>query len=138
MKAKPPDRFYVDHTIRVRYVEVDRMDVVYNAYYVDWFAIGRTEYCRARGRTYRQLEEAGFYLPLVDVYCRYYAPAHYDDLVIIRTWVKKAKRSFIHLGYQVIDEGSGELLAEGESRHIVTDTDLNQANLPDELFRLFS
>jgi acyl-CoA thioester hydrolase len=138
MKANPPDSFYVDHKIRVRYAEVDRMDVVYNAYYVDWFAIGRTEYYRARGSSCREVEEEGYFIPLVDVYCRYHAPAHYDDLVIIRTWLKKAKRNFLHFGYQVINEDTGELLLEGETRHMVTDSDLKRSSLPDELFRLFT
>ena len=65
-------------TIRVRYSETDQMKIVYNANYLDWFEIARTELCRKWGRPYTEWEAQGLMLPVVEAYCRYKSPARYD------------------------------------------------------------
>ena len=66
-------------TIRVRYSETDQMKIVYNANYLAWFEIARTELCRKWGRPYTEWEAQGLMLPVVEAYCRYKSPARYDD-----------------------------------------------------------
>src|SRR5260370_8331548 len=74
-----------DAYLRVRYAETDKMGVVYHANYLIWFEIGRTEFCRARGFSYREMEEnENSLLVVADSYCRYQAPAYYDDELIVR------------------------------------------------------
>ena len=80
-------------TIRVRYAETDRMGVVYHANYLVWFEIGRTEFCRARGFAYKDMEENDrAFLVVAESYCRYKAPAHYDDELVVRTHITELRR----------------------------------------------
>ena len=66
--------------VRVRYSETDKMGVVYHANYLVWFEIGRTEFCRSRGFSYKDMEELdNAFLVVVESYCRYKSPAFYDD-----------------------------------------------------------
>ena len=74
-------------TLRVRYAETDQMAVVYHSNYIIWFEVGRTEMLRQLGLSYREMEEDGMVLPVVEVKCRYKHPARYDDEITIRTWV---------------------------------------------------
>src|ERR687884_618009 len=81
--------------VRVRYSETDKMGVVYHANYLIWFEIGRTEFCRARGFSYRDMEEnEDAWLVVAESYCRYKAPAYYDDELIVRTDGAGRVRSF--------------------------------------------
>ena len=74
-------------SIRVRYAETDRMGLLHHANYFVYFEIGRTELLRQRGLTYRQVEDAGHYLVIIDIGCKFKRPAHYDDLLLLRTTV---------------------------------------------------
>ena len=99
--------------IRVRYADVDRMGVAYYARYLEWFEVGRTEWLRHLGRSYRQMEEEGLYLPVVEVYCRYLCPARYDDLIVVTTSVEGTPRATLKLSHRISRQADGELLAEG-------------------------
>src|SRR5437762_1907761 len=95
-------------TIRVRYAETDRMGVVYHANYLVWFEIGRTEFCRARGFAYKDMEENDqAFLVVAESDCRYKAPANYDDLLIIRTHVTERRRRSVRFGYEIIRADDG-------------------------------
>jgi acyl-CoA thioester hydrolase len=115
-------------TIRVRYAETDQMGVVYYANYFVWFEIGRVEFLRQLGFDYKQMEAVDdCILPVVDANCRYKVPARYDDALIIETRLL-AMRSFVmKFGYRVFrpgeecDEASAQLLAEGETTHVIVD-----------------
>src|ERR1043166_5355151 len=109
-------------TIRVRYAETDRMGVVYHANYLVWFEIGRTEFCRARGFAYKEMEEGDrACLVVAESYCRYKAPAEYDDELVIRTHITELRRRSVRFGYEVIRAADGLMIAEGETGHVVTD-----------------
>src|SRR4029079_15749974 len=71
--------------VRVRYAETDKRGVVYYAHYLVWFEIGRTDWLRDTGATYRVLEEEGLGLPVIEAHCEYRAGARYDDEIEIRT-----------------------------------------------------
>jgi acyl-CoA thioester hydrolase len=125
--------------VRVRYAETDQMGMVYHANYLVWFEIGRTEYCRARGFAYREMEERGeSYLVVAESYCRYKAPAYYDDELVVRTHVTELRRRSVRFGYEIIRAATGQIIAEGETGHVVTDRQGRVRSMPDEYRRLLS
>ena len=71
--------------VRVRYADTDQMGVTYHANYLVWFEVGRTDWLRESGWTYRDMEDAGVSLPVIEVFCQYHQPARYDDEIEIRT-----------------------------------------------------
>jgi acyl-CoA thioester hydrolase len=111
-----------DARVRVRYAETDQMGVVYHSNYIIWFEVGRVELLRAMGHTYREMEADDIHLPVVEVRCRYKQPARYDDDIVIRTSLKNARENLIHFHYQVMRAGDEQVLAEGESVHLVMDS----------------
>ena len=124
--------------VRVRYVETDQMGVVYHSNFLIWFEVGRVELMRQLGFTYKDMErEDGCYIAVVDVRCRYKAPARYDDPILVRTHLKNVRDSLIHFGYEILRETDGMLLAEGETTHIVTDAEFNRRALPQKYLDAF-
>jgi acyl-CoA thioester hydrolase len=122
---------YHEAVLRVRYAETDKMGVVYHANYLVWFEIGRTEFCRARGFSYRDMEEdANSFLVVAESYCRYKAPAYYDDLLIVRTHITELRRRSLRFGYEIIRDSDGTIIAEGETGHVVTDANGRVRSMP--------
>jgi len=122
--------------VRVRYSETDQMGIVYHAHYLVWFEIGRTEFCRARGFAYKDMEENDrAFLVVAESYCRYKAPARYDDELIVRTHITELRRRSVRFGYEIINAADGRIIAEGETGHVVTDSNNRVISLP-ESYRL--
>jgi acyl-CoA thioester hydrolase len=120
-------------TLRVRYSETDKMGVVYHANHLVWFEIGRTEYCRARGFSYRAMEEdEDAFLVVAESYCRYKAPAYYDDELLIRTQITELRRRSLRFGYEIVRLSDGQVIAEGETGHVVTDSAGRVRSMPDK------
>ena len=109
--------------IRVRYSETDQMKIVYNANYLDWFEVTRTELCRGWGKTYTEWERDGLMLPVVEAYCRYKHPARYDDEIELWGCVVELKVHSVKFAYRVVRAADGKLLAEGWTKHGCTDPD---------------
>ncbi len=125
-----------DTLVRVRYAETDKMGVVYYANYYIYFEIGRVEYMRNLGIDYRKMEiEDDAFIVVAESKCRYRRPARYDDLLRIRTRVLRVKRRTIHFGYEILHHESGELLAFGETIHVVCGSNGKPKALP-EKYRL--
>lgn len=119
--------------LRVRYSETDQMGVVYHSNYIIWFEVGRVEMLRELGFTYRDMErEDGTNLAVVEVKCRFRAPAMYDDLVVIRTRLVNVRDSLLHFTYEVLRDADGALLAEGETVHLVVDSTFKRMALPEK------
>ena len=121
--------------VRVRYAETDQMGVVYYANYLVWFEIGRVELLRALGFSYRQLEaEHGCILPVIEATCRYRAPARYDDEILIETRPAQLRGPVLKFAYRILrkeqDGAAPALLAEGETVHVVCDSQMNKTPLP--------
>jgi len=111
----------VDVSIRVRYAETDKMGIVYHANYLVWFEIGRTEFLRERGFAYRDLEEEeDCHIVVASLSCTFRAPARYDDVLTIRTFIKSVRSRVVVFEYEVLHE-DGRRLATGETTHVVTD-----------------
>src|SRR5438445_2059959 len=100
-------------TIRVRYAETDRMGLLHHANYLVYFEQGRTELLRARGVSYKDLEDQGYLLVLTRMQVRYRSPARYDDLLTLRTTVVRTTSVKIEHRYEVLRDGV--LLTEGQT-----------------------
>jgi acyl-CoA thioester hydrolase len=119
--------------LRVRYAETDQMGVVYHTNFAIWFEVGRVEFLRELGFTYRDMESKDdCYIAVVELRCRYKAPARYDDSVVVRTRLKHLRGSLIGFAYEIVREDDGTLLAEGETMHIVTDAQMQKRELPEK------
>jgi acyl-CoA thioester hydrolase len=99
--------------LRVRYQETDAQGRVHHANYINFFEIGRVEFLRAAGYSYRELEQAGVLLVVTELECRYLQPAFYDDELTIRTTIMRAKGTRIEHRYEVVSDG--QLIASGRS-----------------------
>ncbi len=124
--------------VRVRYADTDKMGVVYHSNYIIWFEVGRVEMLRSFGFTYKEMETVDdTHLPVVEVRCRYKAPAQYDDLLVVRTHMKNVRNSLIHFGYEIFRDGEDTLLAEGETVHLVLDGNGNRKAFPEKYLSVF-
>ena len=123
----------VETRVRVRYAETDQMGIVYHANYLVWMEVGRVEYCRAAGIRYRDMErEDGILLAVVEVNCRYLAPALYDEEVIVRTWIEQAHPRLLRFAYEMMDAATQRVLATGETKHIFCDRERRPMKLPEK------
>ena len=105
--------------VRVRYSETDKMGIVYYANYLIWFEIGRTEFCRVRGFSYKDMEENDdAFLVVAESYCRYKAPAFYDDELLIRPHITELRRRSLRFGYEIVRVSDDHVIAEGETGHV--------------------
>jgi len=123
-------RDYVDVDVRVRYAETDQMGVAYYGSYVVWFEVGRSAYCRAKGFSYRELEEMGYRLVVVDLRCRYKGSVTYDELIVVRTHLKDLKTRMVTFGYRILKKESQEVVVHGETRHLCLNKRGNPASMP--------
>lgn len=118
--------------IRVRYAETDQMGIVHHSNYLVWYELGRSEFCRARGFSYKEMEEKDNALMVVaEVYCRYKSPAYYEDVLIIRTKLGEVRSRSIRFIYEIFRASDQALLSEGETLHVVTDSDKKVRSLPE-------
>ena len=97
-------------SFRVRYGETDQMGVVYHGNYAQYLEMGRVEWLRAMGISYRSMEENGIMLPVISLQINYKKSAKYDDLITVETTLAKSPLVKIEFDYRILDE-SGELLA---------------------------
>ncbi len=105
-----------DSEVRVRYGEVDMMGYLYHSHYVELFDLGRNNLLRSLGYTYRELEESGVMMPVLQVNIDYKKPANYDDLLTVRTAIKEMPSGArVTFHYEVLrnKNNSEELLTTG-------------------------
>jgi len=124
--------------VRVRYAETDQMGVVYHSNYLIWFEVGRVEFIRQLGLSYKRMEEEGCGIAVVDVHVRYRAPARYDDELVVETRLVAARRAMIKFEYRILRVGDGLLLCEGETMHVVVDMDMKKRSLPPKYAERFA
>ncbi len=124
--------------IRVRYAETDQMGVVYHANHFIWFEVGRVELLRQFGFSYKDMEqEDDCFIAVVDARCRYRAPVHYYDEVIVRTYLRQVREKMIRFGYELRGSENSELLAEGETTHVVANSKMKSRALPEKYLKVF-
>src|SRR5258708_21791941 len=121
--------------IRVRYAETDQMGVAHHATYLIWFEVGRSDLCRAKGFSYKEMEDEGGVLMVVaETYCRYKSPAYFEDVLTVRTKVDEIRSRSLRFIYEIYRASDDTPIAEGETLHLVTDTDKKVRILP-EIYR---
>ena len=127
-----------DAAVRVRYAETDQMGVVYHANYLIWMEIGRVELLRSLGVEYKQMETADdCHIVVVEAHCRYLKSARYDEVLRIRTHVSEARSRSIHFLYEIWRDADGQLLATGETKHVICGKDGRPKHLPEKYRSLF-
>ncbi len=122
--------------VRVRYEETDQMGVVYYANYFVYFEIGRTEFLRSMGLPYGELEKANVFLAVFDAYCKYKAPARYDDLLVIKTWVTRLKHARVEMSYEIWRDNETQLVVEGHTTLACLNEKGRPQLIPDNLMKL--
>ena len=125
--------------VRVRYAETDQMGIVHHSNYLIWFEAGRSDLCRARGFSYKEMEEKhNALLVVAESYARYKSPAFYEDLLIIRTKIAEIRSRSLRFVYEIYRPHDNALLAEGETLHLVTDESKRVRTLPDNYRKLLA
>ncbi|WP_282787992.1 acyl-CoA thioesterase [Flavobacterium croceum] len=117
--------------VRVRYSETDQMGVVYHGNYAPYFEMGRVEWLRNMGISYKWMEENGIMLPVVSLTMNYKKPARYDDLLTVRTILKSQTSVKIEFDYEIYNENE-ELLTTGYSMLVFVDMKTGKPTLPPE------
>jgi len=123
-------------TVRVRYAETDRMGVAYYANYLVWFEVARADWLRERGWTYREMEEAGVKLPVIEAHCEYARSALYDEALTIRTTAVLHSPVRIEFQYDVLKE-DGSPAAKGHTMHAAIDAQGRPCRLPERVREVF-
>jgi acyl-CoA thioester hydrolase len=121
---------------RVIYGDTDAGGVVYNANYLRYFEMGRTEMMRARALPYSKIEERGLILPVTETYLRYKAPARYDDLITIDTCLVEVKKVSCRFNYRIVkslEGGKEQLLVKGFTVHACVDRQGKLTPIPEDI-----
>jgi acyl-CoA thioester hydrolase len=128
-----------DAPVRVRYAETDQMGFAYYANYLAWFEVGRCEWLRSLGWSYRDLEvRDAIMLPVIEAHCDYRQPARYDDELLIRSRGELASPVRIRFRYEVVRAGDGAVLAGGHTVHASTDLAGRPKRLPARIRAFFA
>ncbi len=115
--------------LRVRYAETDQMGYVYYGNYATYFEVARVELLRNNGISYKELEEAGIMLPVLKLEVNYHKPAKYDDLLTIKTEIKKQPSITIEFHFKIYNK-QNELLTTGFTSLVFIDMKRNRPTRP--------
>ena len=124
--------------VRVRYAETDKMGVVYYANYLVWFEVGRTDLLRESGWDYREMENEGYALPVIEAHCTYREPARYDDVLDVRTTGILLSPVRVQFTYEVVRLADAVTLATGATVHATLDRAGRPCRMPDRVRTLLS
>jgi acyl-CoA thioester hydrolase len=117
--------------VRVRYAETDQMGVVYHANYFAWFEVARTDLLRTAGWTYREMEAAGFSLPVIEARCEYRQPARYDDELDVFVGGRLLSPVRVRFDYEIVRPADAAMIAAGHTVHASLDRSGRPCRLPD-------
>src|SRR5579862_3750795 len=121
---------FTEERIRVRYGETDQMGHAYYANYLYWFEQARGAWCRDRGFTYKDMEEMGFFLPVVEAHVRYKGEVLYDEWVVVRVWSSEIRRATIRFDYEVFNESRNKLTTDGYTWHVLMGRERKAISIP--------
>ena len=125
---------FVDVPVRVRYADTDMMGVVYHANYPVFFEIGRSEYMRLKGFTYREFEDMGYHLVVTGLEAKYYNSATYDDLLTVKTRISELQSRGLTFHYMIYREKT--LLVEGTTKHLCINNNKKTVIIPPHLLNI--
>ena len=109
------------------------MGVAHNKCYFEWFEMGRTAYCHKKGFPYKNIEARGFYLVVVEAFCRYRKPLRYDEKFVIRTSLQELTPKRTRFSYELLTIDTGESIASGHTVHIATNKNAKVSPLPSDI-----
>ncbi|MBZ5855724.1 acyl-CoA thioesterase [Flavihumibacter profundi] len=122
-------------TVRVRYAETDQMNVVYHGNYAQYFEVARAESIRHLGFTYKDMEAMGIIMPLVELHTKFLRPAHYDDLLTIRTVLKELPADHrIEFHHEVYNEQDKLLTIGRVVLYFIKSGSKEKSTMPEALF----
>ena len=124
--------------VRVRYAETDQMRLAYHANFLVWFEVGRTDLLRQIGWSYREMEQAGFQLPVIEAHCRFLKPARYDDEIEIRTVGRLVSAVRVQFEYEAVRVADEVVAATGQTLHAAVTPAGRPCRLPDRVRDLFA
>jgi acyl-CoA thioester hydrolase len=124
--------------VRVRYGETDKMGYVYYANFLAWFEVGRCEWLRSLGWSYREMEDTGTQLPVIEAHCEYRQPARYDDEIEIRTRAVLLSPARLRFSYDIVRRADAVVAASGHTVHASTDLTGRPRRLPERVRNLFA
>jgi acyl-CoA thioester hydrolase len=119
--------------IRVRYSETDQMGYVYYGNYASYYEVARVEMLRSLGTSYREMEESGIMMPVLELKCKYIKPAYYDEELTISVKILEKPQTRIKFHYEIFNEKE-ELINIGETTLVFVDIKRNRPGLPSEDF----
>ena len=119
--------------LRARYAETDAMGIVHHSSYIVWFEAGRVEYMRQIGSSYTEVEKGGHSFAASEIGARYLAPAYFDDLITVRTWLEDVHSRTIAFRYEILHAETGKLLVTGFTRHVCINAQGKVASIPKEV-----
>jgi acyl-CoA thioester hydrolase len=118
---------------RVRYAETDQMQVVYHSNYLIWCEIGRTEFIRALGTPYSQLERENVSLAVVEASMRFHAPARYDNMIRVTTTVSEVRSRTLTFDYVITNAETGERFVTASTKLASLSRDSRLTAIPPSL-----
>ncbi|HEY8485056.1 MAG TPA: thioesterase family protein [Longimicrobiales bacterium] len=138
MMVKSANLRHTTSTLRVRYVETDQMGFVYHSHYLVWCDIGRTDFLRELGAAYAELERDGLILAVTDAQLRYHAPARYDDVIRVETWLERIQSRMLTFGYEIVraEPEPRQRLVTASTTLIALDRQGRPRTLPPDLLSL--
>jgi acyl-CoA thioester hydrolase len=117
--------------IRISYADTDQMGMVYYGNYLTYFERGRTEWLRACGFTYKDMEAKQLYFPVLHAECNYHAPAKYDDVITVETKLSALTAASVTFSYQV--KMGQKLLVSGSTKHPLVNASFKPTRIPVEI-----
>jgi acyl-CoA thioester hydrolase len=120
--------------IRVIYAHTDQMMGVHHSRFFEYFEIARTEMLRKVGYTYKEFEEAGFMLPLVEAHVNFKYQAKYDDVLRIRSYIDGDARITLKISYEVYNNKDDKLICDGYTKHAFVKSKTFRATRAPEIF----
>jgi acyl-CoA thioester hydrolase len=133
-QARTNDTDFIEVPVRVRYADTDRMGIVYHGTYPIYFEIGRSEFMRKKGFTYREFEDMGYHLVVVGMEVKYYNSATYDDLLTVKTKISELKSRGLTFHYEIYKHGN--LVVEGNTKHVCINSSKKTVVIPSQLLKI--
>lgn len=129
--------YITETTVRVRYGETDRMGYVYYGNYAEFYEVGRVEALRNLGMSYREMEERGVMLPVLEYYIKYLKPAFYDEELLIKTTISEIPKIRIRFDYEMFNQ-KDEMINKGYTVLVFVDGKGKPSHAPDDFLERIS
>lgn len=123
--------------IRIIYADTDQMGVVYHANYLKFFEIGRTEFTRELGISYKTFEENNIFLPVKEAFVDYKKPFKYDDIIVVHSYIGKLKNVAVKIDYEIYHKETNALHTAGYTLHPFVNSEGRIVKPQDEIYNVF-